>query len=125
MNKNVIEQLKKVNDADLSDFDESTNTYHIKKKTGIKIEIDHCYLMKLKDSIYNNDILWSNWNRGIYPKSKLLKADVSKIMNNMIKVTCIELDETTGEDTDRMWEGWLITSELEIVLGESDLWLNH
>lgn len=59
-NKIIEEQLKKINDADLSNFNKEENTYYIPKKQTIKIEENNCYILKLKDSTFKNTIVLDN-----------------------------------------------------------------
>lgn len=56
----IEKELKKVEKADLSNFDPLTNTYIIKKRKDIKIEEDNCYLIYLKDSLFSNDVVKIN-----------------------------------------------------------------
>ena len=60
MNKIIEEQLKKTENVDLSNFDKETNTYYIKKRQDIKVEEDQCYILKLKNSAFNNAIVTDN-----------------------------------------------------------------
>ena len=60
MNKINEKQLKKTENVDLSNFDKETNTYYIKKRQDIKAEEDQCYILKLKNSAFNNTIVTDN-----------------------------------------------------------------
>ena len=60
MNSLIEKELKKVEQADLSNFDRNTNTYHIPRKVDIKIKEDACYLIYLEDSFFNDQTLKIN-----------------------------------------------------------------
>ena len=60
MNKIIEEQLKKVERADLSNFDKEKNTYFIPKRQDIKIEEDCCYLIQLLPTLFTNDTVKTN-----------------------------------------------------------------
>jgi hypothetical protein len=45
--KIIDQQLKKVQNADLSNYNSDTNTYFIKRKVGIKLEEDKGYIINL------------------------------------------------------------------------------
>lgn len=53
MREYIKKQLNKVVYADLSDYDESTGTYHIKKYSKPKFEVGSCYLVQIANEIYN------------------------------------------------------------------------
>ena len=99
MNKIIEEQLKKIENADLSNFDKKTNTYHIAKRTDIKLEEDNCYILKLKQSAFNNSVVKDNWNNGKEPKAEYYKADITKKMSGMIKILGVSFDPITNTDT--------------------------
>lgn len=115
VNQLIEKELKKVEKADLTHFDPATNTYFIPKRKDIKIEEDHCYLIHLKDSIFNNTTLKVNWNNGSLPSYNYLKVDVSKVMSKMIKVVGVGFDFEKQEDLSYFWSGWLTTDEIEVI----------
>lgn len=114
-NKIIEEQLKKVEYADLSNFNEETNTYFIPKRTDIKLEEDNCYLIKLKPTLFTNETLKTNWNKGSVPKYEYLKVDVSKKMVNMIKVVATAFDYDLNQDLSYFWSGWLTIADIEVL----------
>lgn len=114
MNKIILEQLQKVKVADLSHFDSATNTYLIPKVNLIKVNINSCYLIKLKSEFFQNQTLRTNWNNNIMPRENYLKAEVQGIMNNMIKVMAVEYNATTEQNTG-YWNGWLPITEIEVL----------
>lgn len=108
-NKIIEDQLNKVECADLSHFNEETNTYYIPKRVDIKIEVDKCYLVKLKPSFFNNETLRINWNAGSLPKYDILTIDVSKITGKMIRVVAVQ------PESNYFWNGWLQSDQLEVI----------
>ena len=60
MNKIIENQLKKVENADLSHFNIEDNSYFIPKKVDIKIEENKCYLIHIKNTIKTNTVLAIN-----------------------------------------------------------------
>lgn len=57
MNKIIKEQLDKVTRADLSNFNEETNTYFIPKKNEIKVENNKAYLIHIKEDFFKNSVV--------------------------------------------------------------------
>ena len=88
----VKEQLNKVVYADLSNYDEKTNTYYIPKINQIKLKINHSYIVKIKDSLYENELLKSNYNQGRTPPYKSYLIDIVSILGKIIKVNGVEYD---------------------------------
>ena len=115
INKLIEEQLNKVLDADLSHFDEASNTFFIPKKNEIKLEVDSFYLIKLKPQIFINEVLKNNWNKGSTPPGEYLKVDVCNKLGNMFKVNCIVYDNNTKQDLTVSWSGWLPADEIEVL----------
>lgn len=116
MSSKIIEQqLKRVQAADLSNFDSKSNTYIIKQRADIKIEEDKGYIIFIKDSAFTNNVVINNWNNGSFPKIRYLKVDINKRMNNMIKVVGIGYDPETKQDLDKYWSGWICIDNIEII----------
>lgn len=119
MSSDLIEkQLKKVQNADLSNFDSTTNTYFIKKRVDIKIEEEKCYLIYLKDSLFENTVLKTNWNGGSVPPCTYIKAEVSKIMGKMIKIVGVgtnDIEKLNNNIDVHFWTGWLSTQDIKII----------
>lgn len=111
----IQKQLSKVEYADLSRFDPQTNTYIIKKRVDMKLEVDNCYLIRVKPSAYNNMTVTINWNGGNVPPSEYLKVDISKIMGKMVRVVGVSHDYQTKQDLTSFWSGWLSTDDLEVI----------
>lgn len=115
MNKFVQDQLSKCKDADLSNYNESENSFFIPKKTSIRLLEDSCYIIKLNDTIFSNEVLKSNWNNNTVPPHRYLKVDISKIMANMIKVNSIAYDVDTNKDLNKVWSGWLPSDQINVI----------
>lgn len=113
--KLIEDQLKKVEFADLSNFNKETNTYLIRKRVDIKIQEDHIYLIQIKPSCFNNDTVIINWNGGNKPPEGFLQIDVSKVMNKMIKVVGVSYDNEQGSVTNKFWSGWLSLDDISII----------
>lgn len=111
----LAKQLKQVKEADLSNYVAADNTYIIPKKTSIKLEENSVYILHLKETVFDNIILRDNWNKSSMPSSSYIKADLNRILNNMIKITGIELEEGSLKDTDKIWVGWLPIDSIEVL----------
>ena len=114
-NKIVEQQLKLCSYADLTQFDEKSNTFYIKKYTKPKYDIGKCYLVRVSRELVNNStsILASNWNHGTSPKYEYLKIYVSKITGKMLSVDAIYFDNTNQQDIPgEMWSGFLSVDDL-------------
>lgn len=110
----IKEQLEKCQFADLNNYDPMTNTFLIRKYCKPTYELNHCYLVRLPNSIVNNSdsVLAVNWNAGAFPRTQYLKIYISKAMGTMIYVDSIGFDFETKQDLSLMWSGWLNTTEL-------------
>ena len=115
VNELIEKELKKVEKADLTNFNSETNTYFIPKRKDIKIEEDCCYLVHLKDTLFKNETLKVNWNNNSLPTYKYLKIDVSKIMAKMIKVVGVGYDAETNQDVSYFWSGWLTLEDIDVI----------
>ena len=91
--------------------------YSISRKQSVRLEEDVCYLVKLKDSMFNQDsLLVSNWNRGLIPKARYYQIEVQKIMGDtMIKVVGIGYNEDTCINIVDNFSGWFPISEIEVI----------
>lgn len=111
----VKDQLSKVVYADLSNYDEKTNTYHIPKIYQIKLQVNHSYIIKIKDSLYNNELLKSNYNQGRTPPHKNYLIDVVSILGKVIKVNGVEYDLESSRVLNNLWGGYLSIKDIEII----------
>lgn len=115
ISKIVEQQLKKVQAADLSNYNKETNTYYIKRRMDIKIEEDGAYIIQLKPFAFANTAVINNWNNGSFPKTATLKIDVNRRMSNMVKVVSVGYDLVTREDLPLYWSGWLAIDNFDII----------
>lgn len=110
----IKEQLKKCTFADLSYFDEKTNTYLIPKYCKPTYELNKCYLIKIADYFVNNNntVIATNWNNGMSPANSCMKIYVSKALGKMIYVDSLAYDLNTNQDINNYWSGWLSIDDL-------------
>lgn len=114
-NKIIEEQLKKVEYADLSNFNAENNTYTIPKRVEIKIEEDHSYLIQLLPTLFKNETLKINWNSGNMPTFGYMKVDVSKRFGKMIRVVGVAYDYEKQTIINSFWSGWLSTQDIKVI----------
>lgn len=114
-NKIIEEQLKKVEYADLSNFDAEKNTYIIPKRVDIKVEVDKCYLIQILPELFNDSALKVNWNNGSVPQYSYMKIDVSKILGKTLKVVGTGFDITTQKDISDFWSGYLPLKYIKVI----------
>lgn len=112
------EHLKTCAYADLSNYNESTNTFIIPKYSKPSYDIGKMYLVQVSSNIVNNttSVIATNWNHGTAPKSTYLKIYVSGLVGKMLKVDSIAVDENTKQDLGFMWSGYLPVNELTQIL---------
>lgn len=116
MNKLIRDQLNKCSEADLSNFDPTTNTYLIPKKVSLKISIGDSYLIELsKDALDINSVTNVNWNQCKSPTDKYYKVMVEDIKAKMIKVDGLAFDYENDKDLNRFWTGWLRVDSINIL----------
>lgn len=111
----IQDQLNKVIYADLSNYDDKTNTYHIPKINQIKLQINHSYIIRIKDSLYSNEVLKSNYNQGKTPSYKCYLIDIISILGKIIKVNGVEYDLETNQPLNNLWSGYLSIKDIEII----------
>lgn len=114
MNKIIEEQLKNVVYADLSNYDEKTNTFFIKKYTKPVFLSGKCYIIRVNKQIINNSysVLATNWNNGLSPKNEYYKAYVSKTLGKMIYCDCLAVDYKNKKDLTEVYSGWFNIEDL-------------
>ena len=118
INKLIKEQLDKVQEADIGEYDSLHHTFHIKRHREKTFEYNKMYIVELDDHLLNatdNVALLSNWNNGKYPTHKYLRFAVSKKIAKMIFVYGIYYDINNDCDLSGEFEGWLPTEQLEII----------
>lgn len=111
----IKEQLSKVQFADLSNYDAVTKTYHIPKVNQIKLKANHSYVIRLKESAPDNDVLRVNYNQGRVPELGSYLIDVISLLNRVVKVNAVKYDEQRRSTTNIWWSGYLAISDMEIV----------
>lgn len=111
----IQEQLNKVVYADLSKYDEETHTYYIPKINQIKLQINHSYIIRVKDSLYENGLLKSNYNQGRTPPYKSYLIDIVSILGRVIKVNGVEYDLEKNRTLNNLWSGYLSIKDIEIL----------
>lgn len=109
------EQLDKVVYADLSNYDTETRTYLIPKINKIRFQLNHSYIIKVKDSIKNNDLLRSNYNQGNEPETTTYLIDIISILNKVIKVNAIKYNIEEDKTENIYWNGYLSIKDIEII----------
>ena len=109
------EQLDKVVYADLSNYDAATKTYHIPKINRIRPKLNHSYIIRIKDSIKNNDILRSNYNQGNEPEITTYLIDIISVLNKVIKVNAIKYNTEEDKTENIYWNGYLSIKDIEII----------
>ena len=62
-----------------------------------------------------NFTLASNWNKGVVPKSKTIKAMVSQMLGKMIKVDAVGLSEGGADSGDVYMGLWLPQGGIKIL----------
>ena len=114
MRKIIQDQLNACIYADLSNYNQQTNTYHIPRYTKPIYTVNNCYLVRLPLSIINNttSTLAVNWNNGNAPQHEYLKIFVNKFLGKMIYVDGLAFDFMTQQDLNIMWSGWLPIEEI-------------
>ena len=115
MNKLIEKELNKLKIAKLSAYDELKHSFFIPKHTESDLKENHCYIIKLEDCLLEDSTLADNWNKGTKPPTKYLQVEISKIMANMVRVNAIDYNYETKSSTNKVWNGWLIKDNLEII----------
>ena len=114
MNKYIEESLNK----ELYKYSKEKNKIIIYKQEKVSFEESSCYLIKVDNYILNPPKgfdLHDKWNKGIKPKHKYMKIEVTDILGKMIKVRSIGYDIEKEEDIDDIWQGWLPEKSITLV----------
>ena len=111
----IKEQLSKVQFADLSNYDGSANTFYIPKINQIKLIVNHQYIIKIKDSLYSNELLKTNYNNNSIPPFNCYLIDVMSILNKIIKVNAIEYDIENNKTLNNSWGGYLSIKDVDVI----------
>lgn len=111
----VKEQLSKVYYADLSNYNEEENSYFIPKINKIKIQLNHTYIIEIKESIKDNQTLKCNYNKGEIPPFKCCLIDVSLVLGKIIKVNGVEYDINNKSPLNKIWSGYLAIDDIKVL----------
>lgn len=119
MNKIVSEQLKKVQVADISNFDEVNNVIYIPKNINLKLEKNNQYIVELNDSCFDKKhYININYNGGKIPVCKSCMIEVLAIIGKAVKVNAISYDIDNNTDTGLFWSGYLPLNCIKIIRKE-------
>ena len=113
MNKFIIEQLNKVKNVNLPEYNESTTTIVIPRDSGSGNIVGNTYKVQLEDYIirpYEGFTLHENWNNNIIPTDTIMNIEVTDQMGKMIKVTGI------GVNDRKVWSGWLPRAGIKKII---------
>ena len=111
MNKIIKEQLENIDIP----YTQNENIYFFKKYEKLTFKLNHLYLIKLNENIYNNSILMSNWNNNNIPTSNYMTAFVDNMMNDKIHVDAFYYNINDKELSQESWQGWLTIGQVEIL----------
>lgn len=112
----IKKELKKVKVADLSNF--KNNVYHIKKYESIKMIEGKYYIIKIKESFFNNinnNVITTNWNNGSIPDCNYYEIDINKILNRMININGVGYDIVSNITNNKIWHGWIPIDQIEVI----------
>lgn len=118
LDKIIKTQLEKLEVAKVSQYNEEKHRYLFKKISGLNIELNKTYIIKLDKQLLNKDIntfLVNNWNGGKIPLFNIIKGKVVQILGTMYKISGIYLDEHYNIIEGQSWEGWFPLEKLEII----------
>ncbi len=123
MNKIILNELNKCQDLNIPSYDDSTTQLIIEKSnkqpSDISLQIGGKYIIQLANYIVNppeNFTLQDNWNKGIIPKSNVLKCELTNIMGKMIKIRGNGFDITNRINKDDYYdELWLPQKGFTII----------
>lgn len=117
MNELIKKQLEQCIYANLDNYDEETNTYHIPKYTKVKYETNKMYLVKVSKEFVNNtnSVVACNWNNSTAPKYEYLKIYISKFNGKMAYIDSLAINPITKQDLTEMWSGWISIDDLTLI----------
>ena len=116
MNKLIEDQLKKIQFADLSNFDPIENEYSIPKRVDIKIEKYKSYIIELKKECFDREsIININWNKSKIPNCNFYKAEVIDILPKVIHIEGLGYDIDSDKDLDVFWNGYVPINGIKII----------
>lgn len=113
MNQFILDQLNKVQVANMPPLDLSTTEITIlksKSNSEVVMNINKCYIIEVADYIINppdNFDLHINWNNNKKPTSKCMKCVVTQILGKMVKIDSVGYDWDNNIDKNDIWTGWI------------------
>lgn len=122
MNKIIEKQLNNLQIATHNGYDEDKHQFIFKKITGIKLNINSCYLIKLNKTLLEeslNDSLMYNLNRGTFPTHEYMLVDVLKLNQGLVQINGVYYDTLKNETIKEFWSGWLPINQIEVIREEN------
>ncbi len=118
MNKFIEDELKKCKIAHIDKISETEYVVTKQKETEDLIKLNSYYIIELEDYIIHpneNFTLAENWNKGVVPKSKLLKVMITQILGKMMKVDAVGVGEDFNDLNDVYMGLWLPFGGVKIL----------
>lgn len=113
--KNQLEKIKNINIDAISEYE-----YIISPSRPAKLEIEHYYIIKLKNYIINppdNFTLSTNWNKGVVPKSEYLRCVIVQLLGDMVRICANGFDVVNNCDlNDSYVDLWLPKEGFDIIM---------
>ena len=109
-------ELLKIKKAKITSYNETDNSYFIPQLKQIKIEPNHTYLIYLKDTLFNDQVLKINWNKGNMPKKQFLYIEILQMIGAYIQVNSVAYDtQNNVVDGSYTWSGWLNMNNIDFI----------
>lgn len=109
-------ELLKIKKAKIASYNEIDNSYFIPQLKQIKIEPNHTYLIYLKDTLFNDQVLKINWNKGNMPKKQFLYIEILQMIGAYIQVNSVAYDaQNNVVDGSYTWSGWLNMNNIDFI----------
>ena len=119
MNKFIEEELNKCKTAKVEQISDTEFLISQKTVEEIGFQLNNYYIIELENYIINPPdtyTLSSNWNNGVIPKSKHIKAMVTQILGKMIKIDGCGFDVDANSDLNDVYLGlWLPQGGIKIL----------
>ena len=118
MNKFIEDELKKCKVAHIEKVSETEYSVTKQKEASDIIKLNSYYIIELEDYIIHpneNFTLAENWNKGVVPKSKLLKVMITQIFGKMIKVDAVGVGSDFNDLSDAYMGLWLPLGGVKIL----------
>lgn len=108
-------QLSKVKYADLSNL-KDTDSFIVPKRSNLALTQGVEYLIELPDDLLvkgKNDILESNYNKGMVPIHKYIHGEVESILGQLVLFVGCYSDGK--QDLPSFWRGYLPRNKVKII----------